>query len=80
MPSTELNTAGGLAAGLLAGQRRALARTISHIENATGFAQPLLAALYPRAGSAHIVGITGAPGTGKSTLVNGLALTTGAAA
>ncbi len=70
---TGLNSVEGLAAGLIAGERRALARAISHIENATGFAQPLLAALYPHAGHAHIVGVTGAPGTGKSTLVNSLA-------
>ncbi len=74
MPPIDLNTVQGLAAGLLAGERRALARVISHIENATSFAQPLLAALYPRAGQAHIIGVTGAPGTGKSTLVNALAL------
>jgi LAO/AO transport system kinase len=36
-------------------------------------ARALLAALYPRTGRAHIVGVTGAPGTGKSTLVNALA-------
>jgi LAO/AO transport system kinase len=68
-----LRSVESLVAALLAGNRRALARTISHIENSTDFARPLLAALYPRAGSAHILGITGAPGTGKSTLVNGLA-------
>ena len=73
MSSSNLNAVDGLVSGLLGGNRRALARTISHIENNTDFARPLLAALYPRAGSAHILGITGAPGTGKSTLVNGLA-------
>lgn len=72
--TSELNTVAGLTAGIIAGERRALARAISHIENATALAQPLLASLYPRAGQAHIVGVTGAPGTGKSTLVNGLAL------
>ena len=73
MSSINLNTVEGLVAALVDGNRRALARTITHIENNTDFAQPLLAALYPRAGSAHILGITGSPGTGKSTLVNGLA-------
>ncbi len=68
-----LNTIEGLTDALLAGNRRALARVISHIENNTELARPLLAALYPRAGKAHIIGITGAPGTGKSTLVNVLA-------
>lgn len=72
MPSPDLSTAPGLIAALADGNRRALARTISHIENNSGQAQALLAELYPRAGCAHIIGITGAPGTGKSTLVTGL--------
>jgi len=69
----DLNTTSGLTEALLAGNRRALARVISHIENNTDLAMPLLAALYPRSGQAHIIGVTGAPGTGKSTLVNALA-------
>ena len=70
----DLSTAPGLVAALNAGNRRALARVISHIENNDDLAQPLLAALYPQAGAAHLIGVTGAPGTGKSTLVNGMAL------
>ncbi|HEX9115512.1 MAG TPA: methylmalonyl Co-A mutase-associated GTPase MeaB [Anaerolineae bacterium] len=58
---------------LLAGNRRALARTISRVEDQAGDARALLAALYPHTGRAQIVGVTGAPGTGKSTLVNALA-------
>ncbi len=53
--------------------RRALARLITQIENNDPAARPALAALYPRTGRANLVGITGAPGTGKSTLVNELA-------
>jgi LAO/AO transport system kinase len=57
----------------LAGNRYALARLISLIEDNDADARPALAALYPHTGQAHIVGVTGAPGTGKSTLVNELA-------
>ncbi len=58
---------------LLAGDRRALARLISRVENDGQEAVAALTALYPHTGQAHIVGVTGAPGTGKSTLVNELA-------
>jgi GTPase len=58
---------------LLDGDRRALARALSQVENQAPDAPALLAALYPLTGRAHIVGVTGAPGTGKSTLVNALA-------
>ncbi len=73
MTNTDLTTVEGLTQALEAGNRRALARVISHIENNTDLALPLLAALYPRSGKAHIIGVTGAPGAGKSTLVNQLA-------
>jgi LAO/AO transport system kinase len=63
-----------LAPKLLAGNRRALARGISIIETGGAPARALLGALYSHTGRAHIVGITGAPGAGKSTLVNALAL------
>lgn len=69
----DFTTVSGLTEALLAGNRRALSRVISHIENNTDLARPLLAALYPLAGKAHIIGVTGSPGTGKSTLVNALA-------
>ena len=58
---------------LLSGSRRALARTISQVEDRADGAHALLAALYGHTGRAHVIGITGAPGTGKSTLVNALA-------
>jgi LAO/AO transport system kinase len=58
---------------LLAGNRRALARVISQVEDQAPESRDLLAALFPHTGHAHIVGVTGAPGTGKSTLVNALA-------
>jgi LAO/AO transport system kinase len=60
--------------GVLAGRRRAIARTISLVENNGAEAQAILAALHPHTGRAHIIGVTGPPGSGKSTLVNALAL------
>ncbi len=60
--------------GVLAGRRRATARAISLIENDGSEAHSMLAALHPHTGRAHILGVTGPPGSGKSTLVNALAL------
>ncbi len=65
--------ASALVKGLLAGNRLALARAISHVENQSGDSAAILQAAYAYAGRAHIVGVTGAPGTGKSTLVTALA-------
>ncbi len=61
-----------LVAAVRAGDRRVLARAISSIENGVPGAAALHAALVPHTGRAHVVGITGAPGAGKSTLVNAL--------
>lgn len=58
---------------VLARDRRAVARLITLIENDRDKARGALADLYPHTGQAHVVGVTGAPGTGKSTLVNELA-------
>lgn len=60
---------------LLAGSRRALARVLTQVENATPEAQTALEQLFPYTGKAWVVGVTGAPGTGKSSLVNALAKT-----
>lgn len=59
---------------VLAGSRRALARLLTQIENQQAGAHEALAALYPHTGHAWMIGVTGAPGTGKSSLVNNLAL------
>lgn len=63
-----------LATRLLEGNRRALARGITLVETGGSAAHALLAAVYTHSGQAHVVGVTGAPGAGKSTLVNALAL------
>lgn len=61
------------AAQVLAGDVRAVARAITAIENHTAEAEALLREVFPRTGGAYRIGITGAPGTGKSTLVDKLA-------
>ena len=62
-----------LAKRVLGGDWRALARAITVIENDQAAAADLTAALYPRTGHAHVIGVTGPPGAGKSTLVDALA-------
>lgn len=54
----------------LNGNRYALARLISLVEDNGADARAALTALYPHTGQAHLVGVTGPPGSGKSTLVN----------
>jgi len=57
----------------LAGDRRALARLLSVVEAGGARSEAVVQVLYPRSGQAHVVGFTGAPGTGKSTLVGQVA-------
>ncbi len=52
------------------GDRLALSRALTAVENNTLESKKLQAALFPYTGKAHLVGVTGAPGSGKSTLVN----------
>ncbi len=56
----------------VAGDRLATARLLTAVENHTPVAEAALRRLYPLAGNAHLVGITGPPGAGKSTLVASL--------
>jgi LAO/AO transport system kinase len=58
-----------LTKGVRAGDRRALARAISLVENGDALAYPLVRELYPETGGATIVGVTGPPGVGKSSLI-----------
>jgi LAO/AO transport system kinase len=59
---------------LFAGSPRAIARAITKIENGTGDAAEIMKAVFPQTGNALVIGITGAPGAGKSSLVDKLAL------
>jgi LAO/AO transport system kinase len=61
-----------LAEKLLAGDKRALAKAISLIENDDPAGWELVREVYPRTGNARIVGLTGPPGVGKSTLIGAL--------
>jgi len=58
---------------VLAGDTRAIARLLSRAESGIAEARPTLDAMFTHAGRAHVVGITGVPGSGKSTLVAKLA-------
>jgi LAO/AO transport system kinase len=68
MPTDEL------IAQVLSGQPRAVARAITRIENQTEEAADLMKAVFPKTGKATVIGITGSPGAGKSSLVDKLAL------
>jgi len=61
------------AESILAGDRLALSRLLTQVENGTKEGQAELDLLFKNTGHAHLVGVTGAPGTGKSSLVNQIA-------
>lgn len=63
----------GLVERFLQGDRRALARIISRVENETAEGREYLRTLFPRSGRAHSIGVTGGAGSGKSTLTGALA-------
>ena len=62
-----------LAQAVLEGNRLALTRTLTLVENNQAEGRAALSELFPYTGRAHLIGVTGAPGTGKSSLVNMLA-------
>lgn len=59
---------------LFAGQTLAVARAITRVENGASGASELMKSVFPKTGNALVIGITGAPGAGKSSLVDKLAL------
>jgi len=61
-----------LAAGVRDGDRRALARAITLVENGDPLAYEVVRDLYPQTGSAYAIGVTGPPGVGKSSLISSL--------
>ena len=61
-----------LVEGVRAGDRRALARAISLVEDGDELAYPVVRELYPETGRATVVGVTGPPGVGKSSLIGAL--------
>jgi LAO/AO transport system kinase len=65
-------SAATLADAVMSGDRRAIARAISVVENDPAAAESLLRRVFPATGHAFVVGITGPPGAGKSTLVDAL--------
>src|SRR2546430_3775570 len=69
MAEVAKSTDESLAERLIAGDKRALARAISLVENRDPNGDRLVAQLFPRTGRARIVGLTGPPGVGKSTLI-----------
>ena len=71
--STKKTAADGMVAEVLEGNTRAIAKMMSRAEAGFGESRTAMAEIYRHAGNAHVIGITGVPGSGKSTLVCALA-------
>jgi LAO/AO transport system kinase len=69
---SELSVSHSLAERILQGDKRALARLLTRIENSDAAAESILSELYANVGRAYRIGITGPPGAGKSTITNKL--------
>src|ERR671935_1175611 len=72
MPKRAEWTRETLAAGVRAGDKRALARAISLVENGDAIAYDVVHDIYPETGRAYAIGVTGPPGVGKSSLISAL--------
>lgn len=69
-----MSASNNLTGRLLSGETRAVARAITKVENGATDAADLMKEIFPKTGNAVVIGITGAPGAGKSSLVDKLAL------
>ncbi|MEZ4665397.1 MAG: methylmalonyl Co-A mutase-associated GTPase MeaB [Thermomicrobiales bacterium] len=74
-PTVPVTVPDSLIEHALSGNQRAIARLATRLENDPAGSTAIVSALYPYAGKAHVIGITGPPGAGKSSLLAGVART-----
>lgn len=68
-----MNSESEIVSRVLSGETRAIARLMSRVEGRPDTVADLMASIYSKTGRAHVIGLTGVPGSGKSTLVHALA-------